>query len=128
MFVTSVQPSSMEIQGHPSSERAEGRSERVAAAALILVAVGHRHDRNHLAPGGQVGRGVRAGHRRCSRVRRPPPCFGGREIPDRGTGSEPALRMDGHLTVVGVVMAVVTLVGLVATSTLSWWSADPCQP
>ena len=116
----------MELQGHPSSARAEERAERVAAAALMLVAIGitttaiTRLVAGRAASASALGIVVAA----VSVLVFPAFAFAKYRIAERVPS--PALRMDGHITLVGAVMAFVTLAGLAATESLGWSWADPC--
>jgi divalent metal cation (Fe/Co/Zn/Cd) transporter len=53
------------------------------------------------------------------------PWLGRQKIRVAAVLASPALRGDGVLTLAAAALAAVTLVALVATSTLGWWWADP---
>lgn len=114
-----------ELHGHPTSAGAEERAERVAAAALLVVAAGiavtavlklvSGHGAEASAPSIVIAA--------TSAVILPAFALAKYRVAARVPS--PALRMDGHITLVGAGMAVITLAGLAATSGLGWTWADP---
>ena len=114
-----------ELHGHPTSGHAEERAERVAATALIVVAAGIgitaglRLVANSGAESSAVSIVVAAASAAVL------PVFAILKYRVAARVPSPALRVDGHITLVGAVMAIITLAGLAATSSLGWTWADP---
>lgn len=114
-----------ELAGHPVGIRAEHIAERVAAAALTLVAIGIG-----VAASLRLASGEAAEESAWSVVIAAAsvivlPLFAVAKYRLAATVPSPALRMDGHITLVGAGMAVITLVGLALTRGYGWAWADP---
>lgn len=114
-----------ELHGHPTSGHAEERAERVAASALILVAAGIlvTASLRLAADSGAESSAVSIVVAAVSAAVLP--LFAIAKYRVAARVPSPALRVDGHITLVGAVMAVITLAGLAATSSLGWTWADP---
>jgi divalent metal cation (Fe/Co/Zn/Cd) transporter len=114
-----------ELHGHPVGIRAEHIAERVAASALSLVALGIA-----IAAVLRLSSGESAEESPLSLVIAIAsivvlPLFAVAKYRLAATVPSAALRMDGHITLVGAGMAVITLVGLALTSAYGWAWADP---
>ncbi|GAC1529873.1 MAG: cation transporter [Marmoricola sp.] len=114
-----------ELHGHPTSGHAEERAERVAAIALLLVAIGIAVTAilRLVADSGAESSAASIVVAAASAVVLP--AFALVKYRIAPLVPSPALRVDGHITLVGAVMAVITLAGLAATSSLGWTWADP---
>jgi divalent metal cation (Fe/Co/Zn/Cd) transporter len=114
-----------ELTGHPVGHRAEQIAERVAAAALTLVAIGIaiaavlRLISGEAAAESGLGLAVAI----ASMVILP--VFAIAKYRVAAKIPSPALRMDGHITLVGAAMAAITLIGLALTAAYGWAWADP---
>ena len=114
-----------EVRGSGHPPHAEHRAHLLASVALLVVAAGVLAGSiAHLASGSgadpnAVGVTVAA----VSLVVLPLFAIGklriARQVPSA------ALRTDGLITLVGATTAALSLVGLVLTETLHWWTADP---
>jgi divalent metal cation (Fe/Co/Zn/Cd) transporter len=114
-----------ELHGRPASHRAEHRAQLAAAVALLIVAVGigatavvrlversgATADASGLAIAGISVLVL--------------PVFAVMKYRIAGRVPSPALRLDGHITLVGASMAAVSLLGLLATRQFGWALADP---
>lgn len=114
-----------ELHGHPVGIRAEHIAERVAASALSLVAVGIA-----IAASLRLASGEAAEESALTLVIAVAsivvlPMFAVAKYRLAAAVPSPALKMDGHITLVGAGMAVITLVGLALTSAYGWAWADP---
>lgn len=114
-----------ELHGHPVGIKAEHIAERVAASALSLVAVGIA-----IAAVLRLTSGQAAEESPLTLVIAIAsivvlPLFAVAKYRLAATVPSAALRMDGHITLVGAGMAVITLVGLALTSAYGWAWADP---
>lgn len=114
-----------ELTGHPVGVRAEHIAERVAATALTLVAIGIA-----AAAVLRLMSGEPAEESTLTLVIAIAsivvlPVFAVAKYRLAAAIPSPALRMDGHITLVGAGMAVITLVGLALTSAYGWAWADP---
>lgn len=114
-----------ELQGHPVGIRAEHIAERVAASALSMVAVGIA-----IAAVLRLASGEAAEESSLTLVIAIAsivvlPMFAVAKYRLAAAVPSPALKMDGHITLVGAGMAVITLVGLALTSAYGWAWADP---
>lgn len=115
-----------ELHGHHTTTRAEERAEQIAAAALILVATGITTVAVLRLASGSEAETSLASILVAATAAVVLPAFAITKYRIAARVPSPALRMDGHITLVGAVMAVITLAGLAATSTLGWSWADPC--
>jgi divalent metal cation (Fe/Co/Zn/Cd) transporter len=114
-----------ELGGHPVGIKAEHIAERVAAAALTLVAIGIA-----VAATLRLVSGEAAEESSLSLVIAIAaivvlPMFAIAKYRLAAAIPSPALRMDGHITLVGAGMAAITLAGLALTSAYGWAWADP---
>jgi divalent metal cation (Fe/Co/Zn/Cd) transporter len=114
-----------ELHGRHASYLAERRAQLASATALLLVAVGisaaailRLIQRHETSP--QVAALTVAG---VSVVVLP--VFAYLKYGIAARVPSPALRLDGHITLVGAAMATLTLLGLLATRELGWTLADP---
>jgi divalent metal cation (Fe/Co/Zn/Cd) transporter len=114
-----------ERHGHSASHVAERRAQRASATALLVVAVGIA-----------ATAGVRLAERRGASAQAAGliiaglsvvvlPIFAIVKYRIAARVPSPALRLDGHITLVGACMAAVTLLGLLGTRELRWTLADP---
>jgi divalent metal cation (Fe/Co/Zn/Cd) transporter len=114
-----------ELAGHPASNRLERGAEVTAAIALLVVGsgiavtallrlLGHsKASPNGLALATAVASVVVL------------PAFVAWKYRVAARVPSPALRMDGHISLVGAAMAGITLIGLVVTAMWDWPQADP---
>ena len=114
-----------EINGHPVGIKAEHIAERVAASALTVVAIGIA-----IAAGLRLISGEAAEESPLTLVIAIAsmvvlPLFAVAKYRLAAEVPSPALKMDGHITLVGAGMAAITLVGLALTSAYDWAWADP---
>ena len=114
-----------ELSGHPVGIRAEHIAERVAAVALVVVALGIG-----IAASLRLVSGQSASESTASLVIAVAsvvvlPMFALAKYRLAVLVPSPALRMDGHITLVGAGMAAITLLGLILTESLGWAWADP---
>lgn len=114
-----------ELHGHHASDVIERRAHRVSSVALIVVAIG--------VTATAIGRLV-ADQGASADVSALVvaavsavilPLFAIVKYRIAAQVPSGALRMDGHITMVGTAMAVITLAGLALTSGLGWSAADP---
>jgi divalent metal cation (Fe/Co/Zn/Cd) transporter len=114
-----------QLHGRSPSHVAEHRAQRAAASALLIVAIGIaataavRLAQDQGASSGAAGLTI-AG---LSLVVLP--LFAQAKYRIAARVPSPALRLDGHITLVGASMAAVTLLGLIATRAFDWTLADP---
>lgn len=114
-----------ELAGHPIGIRAEHIAERVAASALTLVAVGIaiaailRLSSGEAAEESSIGLAIAIASIAIL------PLFAVAKYRLAAAVPSPALRMDGHITLVGAGMAAITLIGLALTGAYGWAWADP---
>ena len=114
-----------ELHGHPVGLKAEHIAERVAASALSVVAVGIA-----VAAGLRLASGEAAEESSLTLAIAIAsivvlPLFAVVKYRLAATVPSAALKMDGHITLVGAGMAAITLVGLALTSAYGWAWADP---
>lgn len=114
-----------ELHGHPTSGHAEERAERVAAVALILVAIGIGVTAALRLAADSGAESSVASIVVAATSAAVLPAFALLKYRVAARVPSAALRVDGHITLVGAVMAVITLAGLAATSSLGWTWADP---
>ena len=110
--------------GHPS-EAAERRAERVASAALVIVAAGIAATAATRLAQGEGASTSAAGIVLAAASLAVLPVFALVKHRIAASVPSPALRMDAVITLVGAIMAAVTLAGLATTSAFGWTSADP---
>ncbi len=114
-----------ELHGRHASEVLERRAHRVSSTALIVVAVGIGATAIvRLVTGvGASARPAAIAVAIASLVILPIFAVAKYRIAARVPSG--ALRMDGHITMVGTTMAAITLAGLATTSAWGWTAADP---
>jgi divalent metal cation (Fe/Co/Zn/Cd) transporter len=114
-----------EVRGNKPSEQAEQKATRLVGITLLAAGVfiagqaAHAlltHTASETSPAG-VGIAV------LSVGILPPLAYGKIHLASRLSSG--ALRGDGMLTAVGACLAMVTLLGLLVTTLLGWWWADP---
>jgi divalent metal cation (Fe/Co/Zn/Cd) transporter len=114
-----------ELHGLDAPEAVERRAQRVSSAALMIVAIvigvlaAVRLATRQGASSGGAAIAVAVGSVVVL------PVFALAKYRIGAAVPSPALRMDGHITIVGVAMSGLTLVGLALTSALGWSAADP---
>jgi divalent metal cation (Fe/Co/Zn/Cd) transporter len=114
-----------ELHGHPASHLAEHRAQTAAATALLIVAVGIAATASVRLAQDEGAEAGAAGLTIASLSLAVLPAFAWAKYRIAARVPSPALRLDGHITLVGASMAAVTLLGLVATSAFGWTLADP---
>lgn len=114
-----------ELRGHHASHLLERRAHRVASVALILVAVGIAVTAIVRLASGEGASPEAAAIAVAAASVVVLPLFAVLKYRIAANVPSGALRMDGHITLVGATMAAITLVGLVLTSVLGWSAADP---
>ncbi|BBH16821.1 hypothetical protein Back2_11080 [Nocardioides baekrokdamisoli] len=114
-----------EINGHPIGVKAEHIAERVAAAALCLVAVGIAVAASLSLASGEAAHGSVLSLAIPIASVLVLPLFAVAKYRLAVTVPSAALKVDGHITLVGAGMAVITLVGLALTKAYGWAWADP---
>jgi divalent metal cation (Fe/Co/Zn/Cd) transporter len=114
-----------ELHGHPASHRAEHRAQMAAASALLIVAVGIAATASVRLAQGEGAEAGAAGLTIAGLSVVVLPAFAWAKYRIAARVPSPALRLDGHITLVGASMAAVTLLGLVATEAFGWTLADP---
>ena len=114
-----------ELSGHPVGIRAEHIAERVAASALTLVAVGIATAAGLRLASGQAAEESAAGLAIAIASILILPVFAVIKYRLAAAVPSPALKMDGHITLIGAGMAAITLAGLALTEAYGWAWADP---
>ena len=114
-----------ELGGHPATTRLEHRAERVAAAALVVVAAGITWSAITRILAGEGAAPSTLSVTATVTALVVLPIFAFAKFRVAKAIDSPALRMDGHISLVGAAMAAITLLGLVLTTTLNATWADP---
>jgi divalent metal cation (Fe/Co/Zn/Cd) transporter len=114
-----------ELHGRHASETVERRAHRVSSSALIVVAIGIAATATVRLVAAQGASAEPAAIAVAVASLVILPVFAVAKYRIAANVPSGALRMDGHITMVGTSMAAITLAGLAATSAWGWTAADP---